>query len=289
MPLSEVKRQAARLKKGDIDVLHVPAFRGGYRGIATDINAGIQRVVEKGGGTARKPADLESILGPVPAQPNMSAFSFPMADGSMAPQQVPQVPQGPAFANPGAPASAPNRFPGAPPPPQSRPNTGPQPGAPPVPPPARPVSAPERTVSMANAPLTPGYGMPAPVGGPPPPSPAPTAPAPRPPAPNPPPPQKKVAKEDEETMVAQPPADLLAATGASANETTAEWHKVYEEFIRTKRECGEPTEGLTFEKFQQTLKKNRDALLQRHGCKRVKFSVYVKEGRASLKATPVRE
>ena len=51
----------------------------------------------------------------------------------------------------------------------------------------------------------------------------------------------------------------------------------------------EPTDGLTFEKFQQTLKKNRDALMQRHGCKRVKFSVYVKEGRASLKATPVRE
>jgi len=32
-----------------------------------------------------------------------------------------------------------------------------------------------------------------------------------------------------------------------------------------------------------------DALMQRHGCKRVKFSVYVKEGRASLKATPVKE
>jgi hypothetical protein len=38
-----------------------------------------------------------------------------------------------------------------------------------------------------------------------------------------------------------------------------------------------------------TLKKNRDALMSRHGVKRVKFSVYVKEGKASLKATPVRE
>ncbi len=28
--------------------------------------------------------------------------------------------------------------------------------------------------------------------------------------------------------------------------------------------------------------------MQKHGCKRVKFSVYVKEGRASLKATPVK-
>jgi hypothetical protein len=97
--------------------------------------------------------------------------------------------------------------------------------------------------------------------------------------------------EDEQTMVAQPSADLIAATGGHGTvaDPAAEWHQVYEEFLRTKRECNEPTEGLTFEKFQQTLKKNRDALMQRHGCKRVKFSVYVKEGRASLKATPVRD
>ena len=63
----------------------------------------------------------------------------------------------------------------------------------------------------------------------------------------------------------------------------------YDDFIRKKRECGEPTEGLTFEKFAQTLRKNRDALMQRHGCKRVRFAVYVKEGRASLKATPIKD
>lgn len=91
--------------------------------------------------------------------------------------------------------------------------------------------------------------------------------------------------EEEKTKVAQPSADLLAAT----HVPVAEWQVVYQEFIRTKQQCGEPTDGLTFDKFQQTLKKNRDALVQRHGCQRVKFSVYVKEGRASLKATPVRD
>jgi len=115
------------------------------------------------------------------------------------------------------------------------------------------------------------------------------------PAPFPPPapgtPKLQKGDEDEQTMVAQPSADLIAATGGhnAAVDPAAEWHQVYEEFLRTKRECNEPTDGLTFEKFQQTLKKNRDALMQRHGCKRVKFSVYVKEGRASLKATPVRD
>ncbi len=92
-------------------------------------------------------------------------------------------------------------------------------------------------------------------------------------------------------MVAAIPAEVLAAaTGEhKASEDTAEWLSVYEDFIRTKKQCGEPTDGLTFEKFQHTLRKNRDQLIQRHACKRVRFSVYVKEGRASLKATPVRE
>ena len=94
-------------------------------------------------------------------------------------------------------------------------------------------------------------------------------------------------------MVGAVPKDVMAqATGpqqTGAADEASEWLGVYEDFIRTKKQCSEPTDGLTFEKFQHTLKKNRDALIQRHGCKRVRFSVYVKEGRASLKATPVKE
>jgi len=97
--------------------------------------------------------------------------------------------------------------------------------------------------------------------------------------------------EDEATVVAPAPSDLIAqsAHGSKLANDTAEWMTVFDDFVRTKKQCGEPTEGLTFEKFQATLRKNRDALMQRHNCKRVRFSVYVKEGRASLKATPVRD
>ena len=313
MPLREMTRQAAKLRKGEIDQLQLPQFRGGYRGIATDINNGIQRVVEKGGGTARKPADLESILGPVPAQPNMSAFSFPLPDASSPPQTAPNLAGGGgAFA---APASVPgpgpsNRFPGGPggpPPPaaQSRPGAPPPPGQ--RPPGATPgsgnpaVGGPgfpggERTMAMpgANNNAPNAFAPPGSAGA----NSATVAASPgaaqqqqqKPGAPF---AGKSLngKEEEEQTMVAQPSADLIAATGghAAANDPGAEWQQVYEDFLRTKRECGEPTDGLTFEKFQQTLKKNRDALMQRHGCKRVKFSVYVKEGRASLKATPVRE
>jgi hypothetical protein len=93
-------------------------------------------------------------------------------------------------------------------------------------------------------------------------------------------------------MVGAVPAEVMArATGENRalNDDTADWLAVYEDFIRTKKQCGEPVDGLTYDKFSHTLKKNRDALIQRHGCRRVKFSVYVKEGRASLKATPVKD
>ena len=322
MPMGEMRKQAEKLKGGELDVLQLPRFRAGFRQIASDINVGIQRVVEKGGGTARKPADLESILGPVPAQPSMSAFSFPMNDPSSS-QQLPNVQGGfnPPGSQPGPGQPGPgNRFGGAPPP-QAQPS---RPGAPP-PANARP-GTPGPGVPMAGAPGGPAPGFPNPghdrtmamgnpqsPAGPPPPF---NAPAPLPaagslgatlaaspaglqgatvPAFVPPAPSASNGgggdNEEEQTMVAQPSADLIAATGGHGTvaDPAAEWHQVYEEFLRTKRECNEPTDGLTFEKFQQTLKKNRDALMQRHGCKRVKFSVYVKEGRASLKATPVRD
>jgi hypothetical protein len=278
LPLKNVAIEAAKLKKGETDVLALPRFRGAYRAIAADVNAGIQRVVEKGGGTARKPADLESILGPVPAQPNMSAFTFPLQDGSAQAQQVPQLPA--SF--------------GANPPPHA--NSARFPGGPPPPPASRPGNAfADRTVAMgappppaaAQGPFTPP-GASSSVGS----HSATVAAVPKaspafPPKPKPAPPQREEERE-EATTVAQPSPDLIAAAGTSG-DPIAEWQGVYEEFLKTKRECGEATEGLTFEKFQQTLRKNRDALMQRHGCKRVKFAVYVKEGRASLKATPVRE
>ena len=59
--------------------------------------------------------------------------------------------------------------------------------------------------------------------------------------------------------------------------------------MATKRNCGEPTESLSFEKFEGTLRKNKAAIVQQHGVQRVKFTVYVKQGRAALKASPIRD
>jgi hypothetical protein len=64
---------------------------------------------------------------------------------------------------------------------------------------------------------------------------------------------------------------------------------VFHEFLAVRERCGESGDGLTFEKFAGKLRKNRDQLVQKYGCRTVRFQVYVKDGRAALKATPVRE
>ncbi|MGH7296936.1 MAG: MXAN_5187 family protein, partial [Polyangiaceae bacterium] len=106
LPLRELVMQAERLKVGVMDGLQVARFRGAYRLAAQNLNLGMERSIEKAGGVTRKPADLESIIGPVPAQPAMSAFSFPMADGGSSPMMQPPM----------APPSAPGPAPFVPPP-----------------------------------------------------------------------------------------------------------------------------------------------------------------------------
>ena len=64
---------------------------------------------------------------------------------------------------------------------------------------------------------------------------------------------------------------------------------VFDQFVAVKQSCNEPTAGLTYQKFSEKLIKNRDDLMQKTGCKEVRFTVYVKDGKAALKATPVKD
>ncbi len=63
----------------------------------------------------------------------------------------------------------------------------------------------------------------------------------------------------------------------------------FDEFVALKRKCGESTANLTYEKFSAKLRKSRDALMAKHDCKSVKFQVYVRDGKAALKAKPIVE
>jgi len=103
----------------------------------------------------------------------------------------------------------------------------------------------------------------------------------------------------EATRVADVSPDLLASTRVSGPRPQAlpkpvapdevHFQDVFHEFLAVRERCGESGDGLTFEKFAGKLRKNRDQLVQKYGCRTVRFQVYVKDGRAALKATPVRE
>ncbi|HET9450110.1 MAG TPA: MXAN_5187 family protein, partial [Aggregicoccus sp.] len=84
-----------------------------------------------------------------------------------------------------------------------------------------------------------------------------------------------------------PPPLPLQQGGAQSDEQHFE--DVYREFIATRERCGEPADGLTYDKFVAKLRKNREQLVQKYACRTVRFQVYVKEGKAALKATPVKD
>jgi hypothetical protein len=93
--------------------------------------------------------------------------------------------------------------------------------------------------------------------------------------------------------------DILGASGpapaprgepiTAVGGDNAYFAQVYEQFLAVKRSCNEPTTGLTFQKFSDKLVKNRDDLIAKTGCREVRFTVYVKDGKAALKATPVKD
>jgi hypothetical protein len=68
-----------------------------------------------------------------------------------------------------------------------------------------------------------------------------------------------------------------------------QWRQTFDEFVAMRGKCGEPTTGLSFEKFQGQLRKNKEQLVKQYNCRRVKFTVYEKEGKAALKATPIKD
>lgn len=65
-----------------------------------------------------------------------------------------------------------------------------------------------------------------------------------------------------------------------------EIRQVYEAFISARRQLGESVDDVPFERFMRRLQTNRSELMQRHGCQGVKFQVYIRDGRAALRATP---
>jgi hypothetical protein len=273
-PSRALLARMSEVAQGQRDRLIVTEWRGLYRKLADAINHSIDRSVERAAEMApasKKKANLDEILGPTPSSHVEPYFGFADAPGPPAPAPVTK----PKAAQP---AAAP--VPVAPPMPAAAPPVfamAAGAGAPPAGPVASAAAAPRRAtqtgpnkvtaVQPPTAPARPAPNMPAPVAA------APPAPAP-------------VSPKAAPLNMA--PANDSVADPEGFDEAT-HFREVYAEYLSVRRECGESTEGLSYEKFENTLVKTRDQVLSKHPARGVKFTVYVKEGKAALKAAPFKK
>ncbi|MCG8557660.1 MAG: hypothetical protein MJD61_20590 [Proteobacteria bacterium] len=78
------------------------------------------------------------------------------------------------------------------------------------------------------------------------------------------------------------------STSAAGFDEEVHFREIYDEYLATRKQCNESVEGLTFDRFAKTLRRNRDQIRSAHGAKAVRFTVYVKSGKAALRASPLR-
>jgi hypothetical protein len=265
-PLRKLRRELQKLASGDVQKIQDSHFGGHIGGLARDVNAAVERFTHAPAARSEMAGkDLGAILGPSGG----STFDLPSAGSAFAGGTPP-----PAFAPPPAPAFAP--------PPPSPGFAPPPPGAlapPPLPSfsPSPAPSFPPPTPFSASAFSSPSNGDPmeSAVGG----SPA-------------------AVRMPWSTLPAAALGDSDRQTDQEATrvvpydpdeEEEAHYRNIFDDFMDKKRECGESTAGLTRDKFLQKLRDNKAALVEKHNCRTVRFSVYVKDGKAALKATPIRE
>jgi hypothetical protein len=320
-PLARLRGEVQRLARGEIQKLQDHDYPGKFGGIARDVNAAMERFTLASppkSETAKK--DLDAILGPAPSEP-ASVFDLPQSHfGNLAP--VSPFGQGAPFGGGGGGANAAFAATAASP---SPPPFG---GSRPAPPPAAfGATAPLQAPFGATAPLPSAFAPPPSSPGPFASTPAPGAgqvgatperrlmspnlgPGARPPAPGQSPAPEPLAMSAPPASVATLPfgSPRLTATspvmetaedipakannGASepADDAGYDGHvkEVFDDYLAARLSCGEATANLSLDKFRAKLDANRQQLIAKYACRTARFSVYVKDGKAAIKATPIR-
>ena len=288
-PLRKLGNDAVKLAKGEGERLAEESHRGKFGSIARSVNIAIDKLHRE---TRAAKKDLDNLLGPMPDEAAVAAVLPPM--GPVGPDLSSLAPPPPSafrftdsspdLAAPAPGPMAPPTNDRTPPPPVSLPagkKTAAARPKPPVPPaqgrratpPPMPAQGPPAQAAPAIQDDILGGGRPVPVAAG----------------------KSQVVPieqddDDEDTRVADNPQPRDGAVMGSpgAGDDAGQYRAIYDEFLALKVKCGESVENLTYDRFLTKLRSNRDALIAKHGCKAVKFQVYVKDGKAALKASPVR-
>lgn len=265
-PLRRLRAEVHRLARQEVLKIEDTKYGGKLGGIARDINATVEHFTHAPlpkTETAKK--DIAAILDPKAAA---------SADGKTFDVTAP--PPAPAKAAPPPPAAMAASLFGTP---KSAPSAGGPPALPSTPsvPPPAPFSAPSEPKPFVAGPT------------PPPPSQALfTAPPARPPA---------VPQHPAKTMLghhSEPSAEMLRSgemlreADEQGDPDQAHFSQVFEEYLALRKKCGESVQGLSLEKFAAKLRSNREQLVAKYNCKTAHFTVYEKDGKAAIRAVPVR-
>lgn len=79
-----------------------------------------------------------------------------------------------------------------------------------------------------------------------------------------------------------------AKKGAKGSDKAGGGDDLYGTYIAAREKCGESVKGLSQEKLQSVIAKQRASIQEQYNCKDVQFRVVVEDGKTKLKATPVR-
>jgi outer membrane biosynthesis protein TonB len=309
-PKSRFLKEVEKMVSKEGERLNIYLFRGKYRKLADAINRAIDKAVQVlvSKATSEAPS-VAKILSGVPKDSRLSKPAFEVP-GQISLDDIPPPPP--------ADDKAKGKRPRTPTAPSISGSVPVQPAPKPAPAPAQAPAPVPRPV--AQAPAVPQKPAPAPVQVPmqpaplPPPKPMTPAAKPQPPGPVKPADAKAGISawggglDEEETRIYEgdkggilpaipadrvppvQPAPPRPAAGIPAVLDGEEelFRRIYEEFYKTKVACGENVDNLTFDRFRATLRKQEEAIRERTKCKKVEFRVYVKDGKAALKASPIK-
>jgi hypothetical protein len=78
------------------------------------------------------------------------------------------------------------------------------------------------------------------------------------------------------------------AEAPASNPSDPEPADLFDAYVAARRSCNEEIRGITRERLDQLVAGQRSVLQKRYGCQEVRFRVVVEDGKAKLRATPVR-